>query len=451
MSFYSKKCADVLGKILQILLIIVIALLIASRFISLGLKQETWIYLTIIVYILFLIAQFTSSTCSFLCNKTTENGIKIIMSSLVQTHPVIEFYCECYHYGISHVRYNPPKKGGRGKRGRRGGKRHGVRTKRRRITTYTETAIFPYYSARDVSGLFQLNKSREATMSKVYIKLELTPEINFADELSYMDYEYFRTDFYNRNRRRDKFMDYSETRKVPGLNNFNFVCIRDTEPCGVNICMFILFTILPFTELYKCYINSYCLEQKFKIRKLISTRYDLNQDQYQTFVPSFDLPTQQYAFEPSNYNYINSDYKVKNPTNEEISQAAMYKDKIPKYECVSYTSINDQIKVGVIQDDPAYNSVNINQAPPPSCQDIGPQPDNNNNNMDMNMNMNMNLNMNMNGMNNINSNNNINYNNNLNSNNNMNYNANYNNMGMNQDEDDDSDDEDPNNVGYSGA
>ena len=54
MSFYSKKCADVFGKILQIVLIIVIALLIAIRFISLGLKQETWIYLTIIVYILFL-------------------------------------------------------------------------------------------------------------------------------------------------------------------------------------------------------------------------------------------------------------------------------------------------------------------------------------------------------------------------------------------------------------
>ncbi|MBQ6846627.1 MAG: transporter substrate-binding domain-containing protein [Oscillospiraceae bacterium] len=29
-------------------------------------------------------------------------------------------------------------------------------------------------------------------MGKVYIKLEVTPEINFADELSYMDYEYFK-------------------------------------------------------------------------------------------------------------------------------------------------------------------------------------------------------------------------------------------------------------------
>ena len=239
-------------------------------------------------------------------------------------------------------------------------------------------------------------------MGKVYIKLEVTPEINFADELSYMDYEYFRTDFYNRNRPRDQYMYYREDRIVPGLNNFIFVCIRDQEPRGINFCMFILFTIIPVTELYKCYVNSYCLDQKFKIRKLVSTRYDLNQDQYQTFVPSFDVPAGQYAFEPSSYNYINNDYQVKQPTKEEIDRAAMYRDKIPKYECTSYTSINDQIKVGVVQDDPAYSSFNQSEAPPPSCQDNAPQSEYNNNMNNMNMNMNMNGNYNIDSNNNMN-------------------------------------------------
>ena len=439
----ANRFTDIFGKILQLLVFVALALFIVNLFISIGIETSKLIIILIIVYILYLIAEFCSTTASFLCHKTNENGIKMIMENLVKTPPQIEFYCECYHYETRTVRYNPPKRGG-GRKKRKSGRRVKTRHKRVRITTYRETAYFPYYSARDVSGLFQLNKSREVAMGKVYVKLELTPEINFADEVSYMDYEYFRSDFYNRNRPKDQYMDYRETRTVPGLNNFNLVCIRNEEPCGINICMFILFTILPFAEFYKCYINSYCLDQSFKIRKLISTRYDLNQDQYQYLVPSFDVPNQQYAFEPNNYNYINNDYQVNLPTEEEINRASQYKNKIPKYECVSYTSINGQIKVGVVQDDPAYCSLNANDAPPPSCQSIETQTNNNIINMNMNMNG-------YNNMNNFNSKENLNTNTNMNNNINT-YNMNNNmNNNMNQDEDDDSEDDSPGYSPYTGG
>ena len=129
------------------------------------------------------------------------------MANLIQTPPTIEFYCECYHYETRTVVYSPPKKGGGRKGGgprkvsrpsgghrtggahRTGGGHPRVSHQRRRITTYKETAYFPYYSSRDVSGLFEINNSREEAMGKVYVKLEINPEINFADELSYMDYE----------------------------------------------------------------------------------------------------------------------------------------------------------------------------------------------------------------------------------------------------------------------
>ena len=104
-------------------------------------------------------------------------GIRQVIGNLVQTPPTIEFFCDCYHYEtyttVSHDGNHHP--------------RHDTHT--RAITTYTERVFFPYYSARDVSGLFELNKSREAAMGKVYVKLELIPEINFDDTLSYMDYE----------------------------------------------------------------------------------------------------------------------------------------------------------------------------------------------------------------------------------------------------------------------
>ena len=369
---------------------------------------------------------------------TNVNGIQNDFIKAIQTPPEIEFYCECYH--------------------KKSGKKRPVR-----VVTYEETVTFPYYSARDVSGLFELKNSREEAMGKTYIKLELITEINFADNLSYMDYENFRTDFYNSNISRDEYMDYYEKRSIPGLIDYNLVCIRDEEPCCINQILYIILIFIPFVEFYKCYINSYCIEQTFTIRKLISTRYDLNQNQqYQLFTPSINVPNQQYVFEPNNYNYINNQYPVQTPTQEEINRAAQYNNKIPNYQCVSYTSLNDgQIKVGVVQDDPAYCSVNVNEAPPPNCKDVGPQINPNNMNMNMNnmnMNMNMNLNMNKNRNNNANSNLNLKFNdgsinskNNLNNNlyNNLNnYNNNINNVG---DNDDDSDDDDGNDVGYSGS
>ena len=431
----TKKCADTLGKIFQVLIIAAIAFYVMTLITDIGIDSKVALVILIIVYILFLIIEFCSTTFSFLCNKTNESGIKNTLESLIQSYPTISFFCECYHYET--VMNSPPKKGGGRKSGggikkaggggiKRGGT-HTTHTSKRKRVTWTETAYFPYYSARDVSGLFQLNNSREQAMGKVYIKLELSPEINFADELTYMDYENFRNDFYNRNRAKDQYMTYRETRDVPGLKPYNFVCIRKQEPCGVSACMFVFFTIIPLSELYKCYINSYCLEQKFKIRKIISTRYDLsvvNQEQYQYLIPSIDVPDQQYAFDPNYYTYLNNDYTVRQPTAQEIAQAEQYKDKIPNYQCTSYTSLNDgQIKVGVVQDDPAYCSINNNEAPPQNYQNAYPSQQGTgfNNNMMMNMNMNMNMNYpntDMNMMNNgINSNNNFNnYNNNMNNN-----------------------------------
>ena len=418
-----KGCCDILGKIFQILVIAAIVVFVISLVANISVPPITMLYILIIVYILYLIVEFRSTTFSFLCHKTDVNGIQNQYGMLVQTPPVIEFYCECYHYEKGTVRYNPPKKGGAGRKSggarktggvkktakrttatnrRVGGSNSRLRSKRastrRRVTTHRETVSFPYYSARDVSGLFELKNSREEAMGKTYIKLELTPEINFADNLSYMDYEMFRTDFYNRNRSRDQYMIFRETRIIPGLNTSNFVCIRNEEPCGVNMCMFILLTIIPVVELYKCYINSYCLDQKFTIRKLISTRYDLNMNQqYEAFTPSINVPSQQYVFDQAQFSYLNNQYQVHKPTQEEINRAAQYQNYVPNYQCVSYTSLeNGKIKVGVVQDDPAYCSANVNEAIPPNCQDVGPNmsvdsDDEDYNNMNNNMNMNMNM------------------------------------------------------------
>ena len=422
-----KNCADCFGRYLQVLVLDALILNIVNLIFDIWNKSIILLVIFIIIYVVYVICEFCSSTASFLCHKTDENGIRNLMQILVKTPPTIGFWCECYHYVSRVVNVRAPPRRGGGSRGHshfggvgsrghshiggfgsRGhshfGRRHQGLARRghtTRIVTWQENVFLPYYSARDVSGLFEIQDDKNSATGKAYVKLEILPEINFADSITYWDYENFRTDFYNRNRRRDLYMDYCEIRDVPGLNPLNFIRIRDKEPCGVNICMFIIFTFLPFAEFYKCYVNSYCLNQSFKIRKLISTRYDLNQDQYNYFVPSFNIPAGQLALDASYYNYINKNYVLKNPTNEELSQAAAYQNKIPKYECMSYTSIKGDIKVGVVQDlESGYCSNNIDYTPPPNCKDVYEGEQHNGNEMDMtninNMNANVNVNLNQN-------------------------------------------------------
>ena len=124
-SLFTKKCADVLGKILQILVIAAIALFVVTLLNVISFDFTKSVAILAIVYILFLITQFCSTTCSFLCHKTNENGIRQVIGNLVQTPPTIEFYCECYHYETYTTISSPPKKGGSrksgGSKGRSGG------------------------------------------------------------------------------------------------------------------------------------------------------------------------------------------------------------------------------------------------------------------------------------------------------------------------------------------
>ena len=87
---------------------------------------------------------------------------------------------------------------------------------------------------------------------------------------------------------------------------------------------------------------------------MISTRYDLNQDKYQNFIPYIKILGQEYSFDSNDYNYINSIYNVKPPTENEINVASQFNNKVPKYECESFINIKDEIKIGIVKDEPNY-------------------------------------------------------------------------------------------------
>ena len=159
-------------------------------------------------------------------------------------------------------------------------------------------------------------------------------------------------------------MDFNETRTINGLIHHNLIKIGQNDPCIVSFGWFSIFTLLTIVEFYKIYINSFFVYQSYKIRKIISTRYNLNEpvyeEKYIKLVPQLNLISQQYNYKPECYNYVNEEANIDLPTKEELERAGQYKDKIPDYKI---SSGNGAIQAGVIVDNPNYSNNDYNEPP----------------------------------------------------------------------------------------
>ena len=329
----------------------------------------------IIIYLIYLCLEFQSSASNYLLNKSSTQGIYEKMGNYFRTPPKIQFICECYHYEIkgentlkiNEVSISTPNK--------------------EKVVTFDETFDLPYYSERDVSGLFYLNCDEKYVKKKHFITLQLNEEINFGDAMSYMDYQYQKELFWKRNRPKDNYMDFSEKRYIPDLKEYNLIKIGEEDPFSVNWGLFFFLTILTFSEFYKLYFNSFCVFQRFKIRKIVSTRYNLNKPEYNSLTPQINIITQQYNYQEQDYNYVNNEYQVPLPTKEELERAKQYQNKVPDYQI---SSGNGNMKAGVILDDPYYSNYDKNSPPPAFASNPGNMPYNP---VNININSNQILNM----------------------------------------------------------
>ena len=343
-------CFNVFCWIFQILVWLFLILTIIFFVANVSVKV-TVLVIFIAVYITYISLEFCSMVCKYLCNKTSENGIYQKIGSYYRSYPVFSFYCECYHYELrKHVVRTRHK----------GKTRTRTVTKRVRVTTHRETYNFPYYSERDVSGLFYLDCDSAYISRKRYIELDIYEEINFADAISCYDYEVAKDRFWRRNRFRDKYFHFNESRYIPGLERNNLVSITNSEPCCVNFCSYFCCTMITFAEIYKLYYYTLTHRQAYRIRKLVSTRYDLNQPVYQDFIPQIDLISLHYDFQMADYNYINNDFHLVAPTAQELEKAKIYQNKVPDYKI---SSGGGKIHAGVIIDNPSYSSYDLNKPP----------------------------------------------------------------------------------------
>jgi hypothetical protein len=274
-----KICRRIFNWILQIL---VLAVIIAIPIlISMDPNNNLWMLILIfLTYIAYIINELCSPTFAYLRNKHKANTIHDYMNNLYTTPPTKTFHVECYHY---ETRIHT-------ERDNNGETR--TRTERVKIVTHRGSQDFYYYSWRDISGIFLLETSKflDKDFKKAYIKLKVNLDVLYAEDGTHTDYIIQRDVFYCANRWRDQHMHTWETTTLPGLEKYNMVRVSDNKTPYVNKGMFLLFTLLfPFAEFYKIYVNQYCEDQTYTLKKVISSRNNLNQpthfERYESMVP----------------------------------------------------------------------------------------------------------------------------------------------------------------------
>jgi len=152
---------------------------------------------------------------------------------------------------------------------------------------FSEEIGFEYYSARDISDDFIINTGSKKTF---FIKLNLLLSVTFDESISILDYENAKTEFWLRNKTERTEFVITEKVTLDNLDKIecNLLTTSNYQPPFINCFFYVFFTVLiPIIQIYKLYFNFFCIEQSFTIKKVISTRYDLNSNQEERKTSNF--------------------------------------------------------------------------------------------------------------------------------------------------------------------
>jgi len=297
-------------------------------------------------YIVNIILQYYSPTFKYLLNKD-ELSFQAKMAEIFQKKPEVILKNKKYHYKRELLRSNDDE--------------GDVYSRAFRVWNKDEESM-KYKSFRDVSGLLVLNCGKSKKIRKAYVELEIKLEINFADAISYYDYEKAKTNFYNREKHSDAYNQLYEEITIKGLNDHYLLRIMDKDPCTISTYWFMFFTLITLGQIYKIYFSTFCIHKKFTIRKLISTRYDLGDpvygQKYEPMNPQISINNLKFGYEPNKYIYTDKLYNPNIPSQYELKNSKKYENKIPNYQI--YNGINGAI----VKDNPDFKNLNDNNGTP---------------------------------------------------------------------------------------
>lgn len=144
---------------------------------------------------------------------------------------------------------------------------------------------------------------------------------------------------FKKNENYDLYMDFFEKRILEGIKDYYFIKINDNCTYFINKFWYILSIFLTLSQYYKWYISSRCINQDYKIIKLLSTRYNLlQQEGYSEMQPKIDLINKQYDYD-LNQTAFCKDEEIALPSLEEMKEAMnKYGPKLPNLVKVNENS-----------------------------------------------------------------------------------------------------------------
>ena len=185
----------------------------------------------------------------------------------------------------------------------------------------------------------------------------------------------------------DDHMDYSETKRLPGITHHNLIKFGEYDPCTVSCFWYFIFTIFTLGQFYKWHVSSFCVSQSYYIiRKIISSRNNLNSAEmdkkYRLINPQINLVTLKIDYEPKDYTFYEPPSNLQIPTEAELELAKKYDAQVPKYEIYDH-NCGDIYKCGTVKDNPeaisdgpiSSNAINTQGNLPSYIPPSNPSPD----------------------------------------------------------------------------
>ena len=300
---------------------------------------KKYIYFGAIFYVVYFILELCSPIAKILRKNILDKDLLEIMMLIFAAQPYIHLFCESFNYKFVEHEYT---------------NKHGktrTETRMEREDYYTRSEDFLIYSYRDISGPFILNIDEENLKKKVFIKLDLQIEINFIDTISCYDLSQFRYNIYKKRHIFTKEFEVKVSRLLGGFPKYidgKYIPINKNIPKFVNFNWYLLFTFLTLGQFYKIYFFSLCHYQTFTTKKVISTRYDLSNDEsnakFDRYNPKINLITKQIDLEPNSYIFIVKERERPLPTELELKFAENYEKDIKKFDVIVNEDKNNVIQ-----------------------------------------------------------------------------------------------------------
>jgi len=257
-------CGKVWNWTLQIILWILIVFTIIAPILGLPILSYTIGLLVFLV--IYWINACCSHSCAYLNHRKSGSTIHDYMGNLFYTPANIDFHMQCYHYET----YTTTSTDSEGNTT--------TTTHTETVVTWSGTESFKYNSWLDVSGPFLLDTTDFVHDAKLaWIKLNLSYKIEFIDEATRLDCERQKDQFVQANKYRDVHYSITQHERIETFYKYNLVSLSENpEESKIKTRYMFLSTLFCCTELYKKYVDSFCIRQNFVIKKLLSSTTNLN-------------------------------------------------------------------------------------------------------------------------------------------------------------------------------